>query len=332
MISEFNYRSCIKRIFNYIAGGGIKCIWKYIFILNNKTIDAKYYWKVKLEKYYVPLFRYFELYNQQMKSKCQFRNLKLGTKLLVNELKKEVTIIPRIAVIITTHCSLKCSKCAALIPYFKSPENIDCKDIIRDIKAIENQVDKIYCLEFVGGEPFLHTDLDIMLKYAKKSDKIGIIEITTNAIVKIPKKVLLELRDSKVLVKISNYGFNKTNIIAITKLFKKMSIRYQILNLEQWQDFGEPIDYKKNRKQVDEDFYECFASALCRILYKGNLMICGRGACLYEQGLISDKYVNVNDDGFNTKSLYGFYIDRKYNFCRYCNYNHQNIKAAEQIM
>lgn len=325
--------SCLSNERKKIIGWGIEHlnILKLVFVLNKWTANSGYYWKIKWEKYYVPLFRYYKMYRQNMELNNRFENCRLYKKLLINEIRNEITLIPRIAVIVTTRCTLKCRKCASLIPYFEKQEDINYKEIIEDIKAIEKQVDRIYCLELVGGEPFLHPDLDIMLKYLKKSEKIGVIEITTNAVVKISEKVLVELKDPKVIVKISVYGFNKKSIIEMINIFKQMSIKYQILRQEQWWDFGQPKDYKRSSSEINRNFYKCFASSLCRGLYKGKLMICGRGPFLYEQGYISNQYLDIRGNGLDAKMLYDFYINMKYNFCGFCDYKGKSIRVAEQL-
>lgn len=301
-----------------------------IYIFRNKKGRD---WGVKLEKYYAQLFEYYNEYRQQMKSENVLFKLHFFLKLLINEWNREITYISRIAVITTTRCSLKCQLCANLIPYFEKKEDIDYKDIIRDIRALEEKVDKIYCVELVGGEPFLHQDLDIILKYVIESKKIGLVEITSNALVQIPEKVVRVLRNPKVLVRFSDYGFNRKNIISITRRFERMHIRYKVLDQEQWCYFGTPKDYGRNKKETSKMFKECFASAICRMMYKGNLMICGRGPFLYEHGYLSDQYVNVNEDGFSTQVLNDFYISSRYNICKYCDYsrNGKRFPRGKQI-
>lgn len=183
----------------------------------------------------------------------------------------------------------------------------------------------------MGGETFLHPDLDILLDYAKKSNKIGIIEITTNAVVNIPEKVLRELKSPKVLVMISDYGFNKNKVVALTKMFKQRSINFKVLHQEKWIDFGYPKNYGGSWKELEKKYMNCIASGLCTVLYKGKMMICGRGPFLYEKGLLSNQYIDVTDACFSAQSLYRFYTDIRYNFCNYCDFQNRIIRGGQQI-
>lgn len=246
-------------------------------------------------------------------------------------MKKEITLIPRIAVVVTTRCTLKCKKCAGLFPYFTEKRNFSFEDIISGIKFIEQNAKKIFCLEFVGGEPFLHPDLDILLKYAKESEKIGMIEITTNAVVNISPKVLKELRSSKILVMISDYGFNRENVTGLVKIFRQMAVNYKILNQKQWIEFGEPRDYGRTVREMEKKYMNCFAAGLCLVLYNGKIMYCGRGPFLYEGGVLKKQYIDVTDYCFSPKWFYRFYIDIRYNYCNYCNFKNRIIMGGEQI-
>lgn len=120
---------------------------------NRKQQNPQKLWKIKLKKYYEPLFRYHRQYtifqNNKLNSCILYRHL------LLDELKKEVTLIPRLAVIITTRCTLRCKKCAGLFPYFAEKQDIAYQNIIKSMKAVEKKTDYIYCLELVGGESFL---------------------------------------------------------------------------------------------------------------------------------------------------------------------------------
>lgn len=305
-------------------------ILKILFLINNRNQEnPKKLWEIKYKKYYSPLFRYYRQYITYEKEKLS--NWNFCRQLLLDESKKEITLIPRLAAIITTRCTLKCKKCAGLFPYFDLKQDISYSNIIRDIKAVEQKVNFICCLELVGGESFLHPNLDILLKYAKNSKKIGMIEITTNAVVKISKRVLNELSRSNVLVLISDYGFNRENVLSLIKLFRQRSIKYKVLNQKKWTDFGLPQNYGGNNRQLEEKFMRCFASALCKILYKGKILTCGRGPFLYEQGLLPNQYIDVLEADFCASTLYAYYTNTQYTFCEYCNYENKIIRAGEQI-
>lgn len=78
---------------------------KIVFLLKNRERNnVQYLWQRKLKKYYLPLERYYLQYKQNIKTD-KLTDLRYFMELLVAEANKEIALIPRIAVIITTKCS-----------------------------------------------------------------------------------------------------------------------------------------------------------------------------------------------------------------------------------
>ena len=83
--------------------------------------------------------------------------------------------------------------------------------------SLENSVfmgsrdsERLYYL--VGGEPFLNTELGIIIKEVCKryGDRIGCFQIITNGSVLPSHELLLLLKENNVLVRISDYTVNLT--------------------------------------------------------------------------------------------------------------------------
>jgi MoaA/NifB/PqqE/SkfB family radical SAM enzyme len=118
-----------------------------------------------------------------------------------------------IEVLITTECTLKCENCQAYIPYIdKEYRNFMRFDNYK--RYIDNLITNIETLKYLrilGGEPLLHKDLDIILKYALEQKKIKKVFLVTNGTILLPDNVLAVLKqyNYKSAVDISNYSANK---------------------------------------------------------------------------------------------------------------------------
>ena len=108
--------------------------------------------------------------------------------------------------IITTKCTLNCKDCMQYIPW-RTQNNISAAVLTGDLKALFSQVSFVGEMSIIGGEPFMHTKLEELLKYIGSDfrQKIGSIVITTNGTIT-PKPSLLEqCRKAGAGISISDY-------------------------------------------------------------------------------------------------------------------------------
>lgn len=297
----------------------IQCIF-YIKQIHVNKNERERLWKQKKEKYYMPLFYWIS----------HKALIDLLPKLLFAEWNKQIKILPRVVFVISTRCTLKCKYCGEFIPYFDDKKDIVSEDVIRDLNCLFNRLDYICTLEFIGGEPFLHKDLDLFLKKANDYNfKIGKIEITTNATVKIPNRLIPLLQNKKVEVLISNYKVNAKYVNELNRFCKKNKIASRILNAKYWTDSGNIIQNGLTKENTYKMFMNCWASRDCRTLYKGRLLLCSRGPYMLEKGYFPNS-LDIHMDNF-CRNLYTFYLESGYDTCKYCRHNERKIPVAEQI-
>jgi len=114
-------------------------------------------------------------------------------------------VLPRITVVVTTRCTLRCDKCLAHIPDLKCNRDVPVGDLTEDIRSLLSCVDIIYDVNLSGGEAFLHPGLDEIIRTFADSGKVGNLNVTTNGTVIPDTAVLAALREAKANVKISRY-------------------------------------------------------------------------------------------------------------------------------
>lgn len=104
-------------------------------------------------------------------------------------------------------CTLQCKHCGQYIGSFSSSErvNFPFERIKKDIDIFFAAVDSIGFVSLIGGEPFLHPDLNKIVDLVLEKDNFGVLGITTNGICTISSDHLAKLRNERTRVIFSNY-------------------------------------------------------------------------------------------------------------------------------
>jgi organic radical activating enzyme len=249
-------------------------------------------------------------------------------------------IIPRLVVNITDRCTLKCKECAALIPYLKQRGEAKSHLVIEDLDKIFNVIDECLCIEFIGGEPLLYNELEELLQYAQKNEKIKVIEITTNATI-IPNNALTQvLKNKRTLVQISEYkGVEPQKIEELQCHLEKNNIKYKVLKMDRWYAYGDTNKRGRSKKELEYSYYYCNDNKMCRTLYAGKLFVCGRAAALYSLGgCLTDasSYLEIRkNENITGNDLLNFYRNHTYaEACDFCDISRDDLKSiavAEQL-
>ena len=111
-----------------------------------------------------------------------------------------------IDIIITEKCSLKCKDCSNLMQYYMNPINVSFNEILNDFQTLINNVDHIYEIRLIGGEPFMNKDIYKIIKEISKNEKLSRIVIYTNATIPLKEKYIDILKHSKVVFSVTTYG------------------------------------------------------------------------------------------------------------------------------
>jgi organic radical activating enzyme len=239
-------------------------------------------------------------------------------------------------VLVTERCNLNCSHCNMFIPHFEMPKHRELDTVIKDIDSYFNIVDYVSVFHLVGGEPFLHPQIQdviqhIISNYIHKIDKFI---ITTNGSIA-PKPSTIELlKSSNVILSVSNYSDKlqklKTKVEKVIDIYKTNGIKHYVRNEIEWYDFGD-LRVKKNlpTDKLIKHFDSC--TAPFRGLNDGKFYYChlNTGAVLTKLFPL-DKNDYVEIDKVSKEDLLKFdlgYTDLGYiTFCDNCNGCNTGIK------
>lgn len=196
-----------------------------------------------------------------------------GMRLLVSKLE-----IPFVEYAVTTHCTLRCKYCSNLVPYFKEPRTLPLQQAKREISQLLEQVDYIYRFKVHGGEPFLYPFLAELLNWLCTQKKIGEIRISTNGTILPRPEVLQALKDSKVIVFISDYSELITpNRKKLLQILNENGVRIRDLKGQLWCDTG-TVELRQRSAKAHEAVIATCMMANCKALANGWLYQCSRCA------------------------------------------------------
>ncbi|MEQ8200712.1 MAG: radical SAM protein [Syntrophomonadaceae bacterium] len=220
-------------------------------------------------------------YNLAARSKSQrwvFRLLLLPMAMVVKAYRKisHQFELMRVEMPITTRCTLRCKDCCNLIPFYVNPADIDIALLIQDIDDFLSNVDRVYRFVIMGGEAFLHPDLNKLLTYLIRNRKINIVQVFTNATV-IPAEDILELlQNRKVFITISDYPIEvarrKNQFIAV---LTQRQIHYTI-SATNWNDMGGLNPPTESNPLVLKNRFANCSRKICHNLMDGEYHLCAR--------------------------------------------------------
>ena len=238
-----------------------------------------------------------------------------------------------IDIIITERCSLKCKDCSNLMQYYVNPINVSFNEILKDFETLINNVDHLYEIRLIGGEPFMNKDIYKIIKEISKNKKLSRIVIYTNATIPLKEEYIDILKHSKIVFSVTTYGKLSKNTQKVIDFLKKNKIPYRDHPPENWTDCGVIYDFKRKEPEMEKLFEDCCGKNLLTVT-NGKLYRCPFVANADRLNAIpkdSDNYVNVNDSKKNIKKY-----TTQINYipaCNYCmgrSYDAPKIKPAIQ--
>ncbi len=238
-----------------------------------------------------------------------------------------------IDIIITERCSLKCKDCSNLMQYYVNPINVSFNEILNDFETLIKNVDHIYEIRLIGGEPFMNKDIYKIIKEISKNKKLSRIVIYTNATIPLKEEYIDILKHSKIVFSVTTYGKLSKNTQKVIDFLKKNKIPYRDHPPENWTDCGVIYDFKRKESEMEKLFEDCCGKNLLTVT-NGKLYRCPFVANTERLNAIpkdSNNYVNINDSKKNIKKY-----TTQINYipaCNYCmgrSYNAPKIKPAIQ--
>lgn len=239
--------------------------------------------------------------------------------------------IPHLDVHITTHCNIACRDCSHYIPYYKKEDHyiMSLEEYKGYIDSILKNVDRIYYILLLGGEPFLHRKLLEFVDYSCLQKKIQNVYIVTNGTLLLSENVTVELTKYKNLcIIISNYAVNKEIAVKqqeLINILQKNRIKYIVDDNFKW--YRQPEINLENKVTdpivLKNNFYKCdFKNHV--ILGKGKIYPCAQAKYIetLAYDMPKDSYIDLNKDTLKKDDFINFYKKDCFKVCECCDMTH----------
>lgn len=241
--------------------------------------------------------------------------------------------ISRLVVVLGTKCNLRCKECNNLMPHFKPQRDLDKNRILRSLEIFLDKVQNVLICELIGGEPFLSSNLEDVIKLLLDKKNVFQIEITTNGTIQPSAALTKLLQNSKVKVRVSDYG-KLVDKNKITQFLIKNNICYQVLKFENWISSGGIEKRQRSREQLKTYYKNCLSGYYCKTLYDGKIFACARSASLYSLGYMKEEEFLEIKDTMDVSAVMEFWLKDYSEACDYCDAaceDRKIIEPAEQI-
>lgn len=245
--------------------------------------------------------------------------------------KDRIKVLPRIIIVLTTMCNLKCENCIALTPYYKKPYHVSSSVIYEAFDKLSDVVDEITCVELLGGEPFMYPDLENVVKHILLNQKVKILQITTNGIAPIKKDISF-LSNERIQVRISDYSISECIDGFITKL-NQMGVNYLVQKDIRWKPVGNLKRRNKSIRKLEDEYNLCFEGLNCKTVLNGKLFSCTFSSRLYDLNYSSEiEYIDLLNENVTWSYILDFFTQTFSNGCRYCSIMDPNIELIQSAI
>ena len=237
--------------------------------------------------------------------------------------------IPRLDILLTEKCTLKCTHCNMFMPHYHRPLTKSLENLIDDIDIFFNCVDEITHIQIVGGEPLLNKNLYKFLDYLGQNyrQRIDNITITTNGTIRISEQLKNSVLKNDVYLSVSNYTNDLPHLNKkLERFFKDMNefgITYENKYKNEWVDYGDPRIKFLGIENVKTHFKKC--NAQFRAIENSKLYYCHLSSSAHKAGLCNENpsdYLNLKES-YTKEQIANFIcgnIERGYvELCRSCN-------------
>lgn len=248
--------------------------------------------------------------------------------------KYNKVFLDTISMIMTEACTLKCEKCAIMLPYFKEHRNPSLEKLKAEADALFEKVDFVGNFTVTGGEPLLRRELPELLKYVGENyrNKIGSLKIISNGMIEPWSELLDVLKAYDMAVDISDYTVGVPEIKdAVEKsltCYKNAGITTYFLSSATWVDFGfETTDNRYSEEQLIKFFDYCHTR--CRGYVDGKIRYCinaffaAKAKEMEEDENNAFDILNMESNEENRRALVEFdmgYSEAGYlKMCQHCN-------------
>ena len=206
-----------------------------------------------------------------------------------------------VSMIVTERCTLKCEKCAIMLPYFSQIREYPLEKLKAEVDILFQKADFLGNFTITGGEPLLNVHLKELIQYVGMHyrQQIGSFHIITNGTLE-PSVDLLDIMNKyQVAADISDYTkalpAKKESIEKHVDMYRRYGVATNFLQDIYWVDFGfGEVNHEYTPEQATGFFDYC--KTRCRGYVDGKLRFC-------INGYFAAKVLGKEDDECNTFDL-----------------------------
>lgn len=221
---------------------------------------------------------------------------------------------------ICEHCNLNCKGCSHFSPLVSEEMFLDYERFCTDLKKLRKVVSHINRINFLGGEPLLHNQLALFIKYARELYPYTNINVVTNGILlkEMSENLIDTLKKTDATILLSLYPPFERQLEDKENWMKVMGISYRLLPMTGFSPMLE-----KERLEFPEETTETICSN--RIILKDGILARCPMYITVEYfnkyfGMdypFKDGWIDIYKDEMNAKEMYLF-INKPHELCHYC--------------
>ena len=227
-----------------------------------------------------------------------------------NYLHPERLTVQSVDLMITEKCSMKCRDCSNLMQYYEHPENADLQVMYDMIDGLAEKMDEIYEFRVIGGEPFMHKEIHLVLDHVNAMEKVKKVSIFTNATIVPREHQWPSLQHEKVRLFITDYDELSRNRQRLIAALEEKGIAYVSEKANGWTDCASLEKHNRTKSENEALWTACCAKNLAT-LADGRLYRCPFAANAAKLGAVPDytgDYLAI--EGASRESLRSFLRDK----------------------
>ena len=240
-----------------------------------------------------------------------------------------------IDLVITEKCSLKCKDCSNLMQYYDKPVDVSFSEIVFDFNKLTENIDGIFEVRLIGGEPFMNKDIYKILEYLYTKNNIVKIVVYSNAMIPIRQEYAHLLANEKLVFSLTDYGGLAKNTPRVVTQLEELGAAYRLHPPENWTDSGVIGDFKRDSADIQNIFANCCGKNLLT-LSEGKLFRCPFSANADRLRAIPDDPLNYVSVDASPAELRHFSRNIKFlpacNYCKGRSFDSPSIVPATQAL
>ncbi|MGB7605790.1 MAG: radical SAM protein [Lutisporaceae bacterium] len=250
------------------------------------------------------------------------------SQIFYNNERKDTFIINAVELSVTEKCNLRCKDCANGMQYYKSPNHYKGEIMIDSFKRVAEVVDIVELVRIMGGESFLHPQLNYILDELSKIENLNQIEIITNGTILPDYKTIEAISKANAVLYVSNYGEISVKKEQIKRICDENNICCVFdSKINGWDDFGTFDNRGRTAEENTIIFQQCIACKNYNTLRNGMYYHCPRSAHGANLGAIAyntGDCIDILDPSKSTEQLRNKLKEFIYNTkcitaCDFCN-------------